>query len=82
MKKFLVVGLGNIGPEYAETRHNIGFRVADQLVQDLGGSFESQKLGSVAWTKLKGQSIVVLKPNTYMNLSGKSVNYWMQKEKK
>ena len=81
MKKFLVVGLGNIGPEYAETRHNIGFRVADQLVQDLGGSFESQKLGSVAWTKLKGQSIVVLKPNTYMNLSGKSVNYWMQQEK-
>jgi PTH1 family peptidyl-tRNA hydrolase len=79
--KYLVVGLGNPGDEYHFTRHNIGFLVADQLVADLGGKFSAQKLADVAEVKFKGRMLVVIKPSTYMNLSGKAVNYWMQQEK-
>ncbi|WP_369048877.1 aminoacyl-tRNA hydrolase [Tenacibaculum sp. UWU-22] len=80
MKKFLIVGLGNIGVKYVNTRHNIGFKIADAFVKENEGSFETLKLGDVAKIKIKGKSIVVLKPNTYMNLSGKAVLYWMKKE--
>lgn len=81
MKKYVVVGLGNIGSEYAETRHNIGFKVLNAFVKDKGASFETQKLGDVAVVKIKGRSILCLKPATYMNLSGKAIKYWMDKEK-
>ncbi|UWX55328.1 aminoacyl-tRNA hydrolase [Maribacter litopenaei] len=81
MKKFLIVGLGNIGDEYAETRHNIGFKILDALGDQKELNFETRKLGDVALYKLKGRSIICLKPSTYMNLSGKAVRYWMDKEK-
>lgn len=81
MKKFLIVGLGNIGEKYANTRHNIGFQIADALVKEHDAKFETEKLGDIAQFKLKGKSITVLKPSTYMNLSGKALKYWMQKEK-
>jgi PTH1 family peptidyl-tRNA hydrolase len=81
MKKFLIVGLGNIGSEYANTRHNIGFKVLDYIANQEGISFQSVKLGDVAEHKIKGRTLLLLKPNTYMNLSGKAVNYWMEKEK-
>jgi len=80
MKKFLIVGLGNIGTEYDETRHNIGFKILDFLAEQEGFTFESAKLGSVATFKHKGKSVVCLKPSTYMNLSGKAVKYWVDKE--
>lgn len=76
--KYLIVGLGNIGSEYARTRHNIGFKVADALVDELGGTFESKRYGQVAEVRHKGRTLIVLKPNTYMNLSGKAVNYWLR----
>ncbi len=79
--KYLVFGLGNIGSEYTETRHNIGFKILDGLVRSSGIFFESDKLASKAIVKFKGRQLILLKPSTYMNLSGKSVNYWMQKEK-
>jgi PTH1 family peptidyl-tRNA hydrolase len=79
--KFLIVGLGNIGAEYVNTRHNIGFKVVDFLARKEGISFETVKLGSLAQYKLKGKTFFLLKPNTYMNLSGKAVQYWMDKEK-
>ena len=81
MKKFLIVGLGNIGSEYANTRHNIGFKVLDYIATQEGISFQTQKLGDVAELKIKGRTLLLLKPNTYMNLSGKAVNYWLEKEK-
>ncbi|MDI1356223.1 MAG: aminoacyl-tRNA hydrolase [bacterium] len=81
MAKFLIVGLGNIGDEYAETRHNIGFKIAEKLVSEAGGIFSSGRYADVAEVKHKGKSLVVLKPTTYMNLSGKAVNYWLQAEK-
>ncbi|MUP44832.1 aminoacyl-tRNA hydrolase [Gramella sp. BOM4] len=81
MKKFLIVGLGNIGPKYENTRHNIGFKILDELASEKEVSFETQKLGDVASFKHKGRTFILLKPSTYMNLSGKAVNYWMQKEK-
>jgi len=81
MKKFLIVGLGNIGPKYENTRHNIGFKILDELAREKEVTFETQKLGDVASFKFKGRTFVLLKPSTYMNLSGKAVNYWMQKEK-
>ncbi|WP_300439618.1 aminoacyl-tRNA hydrolase [Christiangramia sp.] len=81
MKKFLIVGLGNIGPKYENTRHNIGFKILDELAREKEVTFETQKLGDVATFKFKGRTFVLLKPSTYMNLSGKAVNYWMQKEK-
>ncbi len=80
MKKFLVVGLGNIGPDYEETRHNIGFKVLDHLSEEEQFTFESAKLGAVGSFKHKGKSVLCLKPSTYMNLSGKAVKYWMEKE--
>ncbi len=80
MKKFLIVGLGNIGSEYEETRHNIGFKVLDFLSEQESFVFESAKLGSVASFKHKGKSVLCLKPSTYMNLSGKAVKYWLEKE--
>ncbi|HEY8398525.1 MAG TPA: aminoacyl-tRNA hydrolase [Flavihumibacter sp.] len=81
MNKFLIVGLGNIGAEYAGTRHNIGFDVVDALVAKHGGSFRSDRLADVAEIKLRGKQLLVLKPTTYMNLSGKAIKYWMDKEK-
>ena len=81
MKKFLVVGLGNIGPKYHNTRHNIGFKVLDALAKQEELSFETKKLGDLTTYKHKGRTLILLKPNTYMNLSGKAVRYWMEKEK-
>ena len=80
MKKFLIVGLGNIGSEYANTRHNIGFKVLDYLANKEGVSFQTVKLGEIAELKIKGRTLLLLKPNTYMNLSGKAVKYWLEKE--
>ncbi|KAF2336356.1 aminoacyl-tRNA hydrolase [Flavobacterium daemonense] len=80
MKKYLIVGLGNIGAEYVNTRHNIGFKVLDFLARKEGLSFETVKLGALAEYKFKGRTFFLLKPNTYMNLSGKAVKYWMDKE--
>ena len=79
--KYLVVGLGNIGSEYDYTRHNIGFEIVDYVAKRLKGKFESSKLGDLCLVKHKGRSIYLLKPNTYMNLSGKSVRYWLQELK-
>ena len=81
MKKFLIIGLGNIGAEYVNTRHNIGFKIVDFLAKEKSLDFKTVKLGSLAEYKLKGKTILLLKPNTYMNLSGKAVQYWMEKEK-
>lgn len=80
MKKFLVVGLGNIGEKYANTRHNIGFKILDYFASEENLIFETQKLGDVATYKLKGRTFIFLKPSTYMNLSGKAVVYWLAKE--
>jgi len=80
MKKFLIVGLGNIGAEYVNTRHNIGFKILDHLAKKESLSFETVKLGALAQYKFKGRTFLLLKPNTYMNLSGKAVQYWMDKE--
>lgn len=79
--KYLIVGLGNIGAEYNNTRHNIGFDVVDKLVYDLKGEFKVDRLASVANVKFKSRQLLVIKPSTYMNLSGKAVKYWLDKEK-
>ncbi|EHP47853.1 peptidyl-tRNA hydrolase [Odoribacter laneus] len=79
--KYLIVGLGNIGPEYQDTRHNIGFNVLDAFAKASNVVFEDRRYGAVSEVKLKGRPLILLKPNTYMNLSGKAVSYWMQKEK-
>jgi PTH1 family peptidyl-tRNA hydrolase len=81
MKKFLIVGLGNIGAEYVNTRHNIGFKVLDFLARKESLDFQTVKLGALAEYKVKGRTLLLLKPNTYMNLSGKAIQYWMEKEK-
>lgn len=81
MKKFLIVGLGNIGEKYENTRHNIGFKVLDHFANQENLTFETQKLGDVTTYKLKGRTFLLLKPSTYMNLSGKSIQYWLTKEK-
>lgn len=81
MKKYLVVGLGNIGEKYANTRHNIGFKILDFLAKNESLSFETVKLGDKTNYKIKGRSVIFLKPSTYMNLSGKAVKYWLEKEK-
>jgi peptidyl-tRNA hydrolase, PTH1 family len=81
MKKFLIVGLGNIGAEYANTRHNIGFKILDFLAKKESLDFQTLKLGALAEYKIKGRTLLLLKPNTYMNLSGKALQYWMEKEK-
>lgn len=79
--KYLITGLGNIGEEYANTRHNIGFVVLDALAQELGARFKVGRLASVAEAKFKGRTLILIKPSTYMNLSGKAVKYWLNKEK-
>lgn len=81
MKKFLIVGLGNIGEEYTETRHNIGFKVLDEVAKVNYFTFETAKLGDIGSYKIKGRTIICLKPSTYMNRSGKALKYWMDKEK-
>jgi PTH1 family peptidyl-tRNA hydrolase len=81
MKKFLIVGLGNIGDTYENTRHNIGFQVLDALAKEQEVSFETEKLGDITRFRYKGRVFILLKPSTYMNLSGKSVKYWMNQEK-
>lgn len=79
--KYLVVGLGNIGSEYENTRHNIGFMILDALAKASNIFFEPNKLGDTATLKFKGRTFILVKPSTYMNLSGKAVNYYLQKEK-
>lgn len=79
--KYLIVGLGNIGDEYVGTRHNIGFRVVDALAKAQGADFQDKRYGFVAKTRVKNAELVLLKPSTYMNLSGNAVRYWMQQEK-
>lgn len=80
MNKFLIVGLGNIGEEYANTRHNIGFLVLDAMAQEAAVTFSSDRYAAMAQFRLKGRTFVMIKPSTYMNLSGKAVKYWMIKE--
>jgi peptidyl-tRNA hydrolase, PTH1 family len=79
--KYLIAGLGNIGYEYEQTRHNIGFDVVDFLCQNLEGKWRDDTHGELAEVRHKGRTLILLKPNTYMNLSGKAVRYWLQKEK-
>lgn len=81
MKKFLIVGLGNIGPDYAGTRHNVGFMIADRLAEDAGVQFSSCRYGDMATFNVKNCRLMVLKPSTFMNLSGVAVRFWMNKEK-
>ena len=81
MKKFLIVGLGNIGPDYEGTRHNAGFMAADRLVEQAGGKWESCRYGDMARIRVKNCELLVLKPSTFMNLSGTAVRFWMNKEK-
>ncbi len=81
MNKFLIVGLGNFGNEYAETRHNIGFKILDNLAEECNLKFIAGRLADVAELKNKGKTLILIKPSTYMNLSGKAVNYWLQHEK-
>jgi PTH1 family peptidyl-tRNA hydrolase len=78
--KYLIVGLGNIGDEYSDTRHNIGFIVADAMASEAKAQFKPGRYAAVTQLKLKGRTLVVIKPSTFMNLSGKAVRYWMQKE--
>lgn len=80
MKKYLIVGLGNIGAEYQNTRHNIGFKAVERLAEQHNAPFSTQKLGDIAEVKHKGRTFILLKPSTYMNLSGKAVRYWLEKE--
>lgn len=79
--KYLIVGLGNIGAEYAHTRHNIGFDVVDALANEKEERFSVDRLASVAYVKHKSRTFVLIKPSTYMNLSGKAVKHWLQIEK-
>ena len=81
MNKFLIVGLGNIGDEYANTRHNIGFNVVDAIAKENNLKFIKNKLAEISEYKFKGKILVLIKPNTYMNLSGNAVNYWLQAER-
>lgn len=78
VKKFLIVGLGNIGPEYADTRHNIGFMIADAWAREEHSSFFNMRLANYTEFSFKGRKVHLIKPTTYMNLSGKALNYWMQ----
>jgi PTH1 family peptidyl-tRNA hydrolase len=81
MSRYLIVGLGNIGTEYANTRHNIGFDIADAFVLKHAGTFKTDRLADIASLSIKGKDISVIKPSTYMNLSGRSVKYWMDNKK-
>ena len=78
--KYLIACLGNIGVEYEDTRHNIGFKIADRLAKDLEATFTTGRLAQVAEMRFKGKTLVVIKPTTYMNLSGKAVKYWLNEE--
>ncbi len=78
--KYLIVGLGNIGAEYHDTRHNIGFRVLDAFAEASNITFTTQRYGDVGEGRVKNKQVVLLKPSTYMNLSGDAVSYWMKKE--
>ncbi len=78
--KYLIIGLGNIGDEYVNTRHNIGFIVADALALEAEASFKSDRYASICRIRFRGKTLVIIKPSTYMNLSGKAVRYWMDKE--
>ena len=78
--KYLIVGIGNKGEEYAETRHNIGFKVAEKIAEKIEAPFKSSNFGLLAEGKYKGRKVFVLKPDTYVNLSGNAVKFWMQKE--
>lgn len=78
---FLIAGLGNIGAEYADTRHNIGFRVVDKLAADAGATWEDRRYGFVTTIRVKNQQLLLLKPSTYMNLSGNAVRYWLNQKK-
>ena len=80
MKKFLIAGLGNIGPAYKNTRHNIGFKILDAFAKQADLPWETVKLGDITTHKKKGRTFILLKPSTFMNLSGKAVKYWMEKE--
>ncbi len=79
-KKFLIVGLGNVGAEYTGTRHNYGFEVAHAFAQEFNATFNNERLGFIARASHKGRQIVILLPTTYMNLSGKAVKYWLNQE--
>ena len=79
--KYLIVGLGNIGDEYAGTRHNIGFRIVNALADSNGATWQDKRYGMVCHTRVKNAELTLLKPSTYMNLSGNAVRYWMQQEK-
>lgn len=79
--KYLIVGLGNMGADYDNTRHNIGFDVVDALASAFDVSFKNDQLGDIAEFKFRGRTFVLLKPSTYMNRSGKAVRYWLQKKK-
>lgn len=81
MSKFLIVGLGNIGEEYRNTRHNIGFMILDLIAKRNDLKFRTDRLADVTEYKFKGKTLILVKPSTYMNLSGKAVNYWLQAEK-
>lgn len=78
--KFLIVGLGNMGADYDQTRHNVGFEVVDKLASDSDATWEYKKLGDLTKVKHRGRTLLLLKPSTYMNRSGKAIQYWMQKE--
>lgn len=78
--KYLITGLGNIGSEYLGTRHNVGFRVVNALVEDAGAFFTEERYGAIARMRIKNCELIVLKPNTFMNLSGNAIRYWLQKE--
>lgn len=79
--KYLIVGLGNPGTEYEDTRHNIGFQTVDTIALSSGASFSTGRLGDVSTVRFKGRTLILLKPSTYMNLSGKAVRYWMDSER-
>lgn len=79
--KYLVFGLGNPGPEYTDTRHNVGFQVLDRMARKEGIRFESARYADIAEHRIKGRQLLLLKPSTFMNNSGKAVHYWMQEEK-
>ena len=79
--KYLIVGLGNIGPDYRNTRHNIGFDIVDYWAEQLDASFDTARLAFKAQATYRGKKVILIKPTTYMNLSGKSIKYWMSAEK-
>ena len=79
--KYLIAGLGNIGAEYERTRHNIGFNIVDAIATSSAITFNTERKASVAEMRFRGRTVILIKPTTYMNLSGEAINYWMQQEK-